>query len=53
MTILTHIRHAIAHRAEQRRLRAELAALTDAELNDLNLSYAKVMEMSRVQAIPF
>lgn len=39
-----------ARKALHRKLQAEMSSMSDAELDDLNLSYAQVTEMARRQA---
>ncbi len=50
MSLFEKIREISARRALHRKLHAEMAALSESELNELNLSYAKVVELSRQQA---
>ncbi len=50
MAFLNRIREASARLALQRKIHAEMAALTDAELQDLDLSYSRIAELSRAQA---
>ncbi|MFK7762707.1 MAG: hypothetical protein AB8B62_05560 [Roseobacter sp.] len=40
-----------ARKAKHRQLHAEMSSMSDDELNDLNLSYAKVSELARRQAL--
>ena len=51
MSMIIKLREFAARRALEYKLQAELANLSDAELNDLDLSYAKISEMSRTQAL--
>ncbi len=38
-----------ARKARYRKLKAEISLMSDAELNDLNLSYAQISELARRQ----
>lgn len=51
VTLFGKILEYAARRALERKIHAEMATMTDAELNDLNLSRAKLIEMSRRQAV--
>ena len=51
MTLIGKIREISARRALQRKLFAEMNHLSDAELMDLDLSRAKLLDMSRRQAL--
>ena len=46
MSIVTKFREYAALRAQQRRDYEELSRMTDAELNDLGLSHAKIVELA-------
>lgn len=50
MSIVNKLRNYAARRALEQKLRAEMATLSDAELNDLNLSYAKALDVAHAQA---
>jgi hypothetical protein len=50
MTLIATIRDIAARRALRRKIHAEMASITEEELRDLNLSYAKITELSRQQA---
>ncbi|MEM1351626.1 MAG: hypothetical protein AAGF27_04745 [Pseudomonadota bacterium] len=50
MTIISKIREIAARHALERQLNAEMSALSDSELMDLNLSRAKLAELSHAQA---
>ncbi|WP_227270622.1 hypothetical protein [Roseobacter weihaiensis] len=50
MSLFDNIREFLARRALERKTYAELSAITDDELLDLNLSHAKLAELSRRQA---
>ena len=47
MTMITKIREYAARRAQERKVYEELSSLTAAEMDDLGLSHAKIVEMSR------
>ena len=47
MSIVTKFREYAARRAQERKYYDELAQMSDAELDDLGLSHAKIVEMSR------
>ncbi|MFK7867830.1 MAG: DUF1127 domain-containing protein [Roseobacter sp.] len=47
MSVFKTIRQYAARRALEREIYSELSQISDAELNDLNLSRAKISEMSR------
>jgi uncharacterized protein YjiS (DUF1127 family) len=51
MALVTNIRTYLDRLARQRRLTAELHTMSDAELKDLDLSYAQVTEMARREAV--
>ena len=46
MSLIARIREISARRAEDRKIRAEAESITDAELNDLGLSWAEFSELS-------
>jgi hypothetical protein len=50
MTFVSKIREIAARRALHNKIHAEMAAITDDELKDLDLSYARIAELSRAQA---
>lgn len=50
MTLFDKARGFAARWARQRRVYAEMALLSDAELRDLNLSLAKIEDLSRIAA---
>lgn len=50
MNIIEKIREVATRRALHRKIQSEMAAISDAELRDLDLSYARITEMSRQQA---
>ncbi len=51
MTLVEKIRDIAARRALQHKIHAELSAMSDEEMRDLDLSPAKIAEMSRAQAM--
>lgn len=50
MTFIEKIRAFTARHALERKIKAEMSTITDAELDDLNLSRAKIAAMSHAQA---
>lgn len=50
MTVITKLRDFAARRALAHQLHAEMSGMSDAELDDLNLSRAKLVELSYAQA---
>ena len=53
MTLFEKLRDYAARRATARALYTEMNRMSDAELMDLNLSRAKLIHMSRKQALAF
>lgn len=48
MSLVTKLRDYAARRAQQAKYYQELAQMSDAELDDLGLSHAQIVEMSRM-----
>ena len=51
MTVIEKIRTIAARRTLQRKFYAEMSSITDEEMRDLDLSLAKIEQMSRDQAM--
>ncbi|MGA9436045.1 MAG: hypothetical protein WBV62_17595 [Roseobacter sp.] len=51
MTLIEKLRTIAARRALQRKIYAEMSSITDEEMRDLDLSPAKIAQMSREQAL--
>ena len=51
MTLIEKIRDVAARRSLQRKIHAEMSSITDEEMRDLDLSPAKIAQMSHNQAM--